>query len=118
MMNCYLCQSSHFIPRPGSVRDQPSLGILECVDCGLVQLSSKSHIQDGHYEGSGMHGREIISVEQWLADSTKDDSRRFEMMKTKLPRKRLLDFGCGAGGFLCQAKTLTSEVTGVEPVLS
>jgi 2-polyprenyl-3-methyl-5-hydroxy-6-metoxy-1,4-benzoquinol methylase len=43
-----------------------------------------------------------------------DDQRRFDMVKAMLPNKRLLDFGCGAGGFLKKAKTLTADITGIE----
>jgi 2-polyprenyl-3-methyl-5-hydroxy-6-metoxy-1,4-benzoquinol methylase len=36
------------------------------------------------------------------------------MMKATLPNKTLLDFGCGAAGFLQRAGRLASEVTGIE----
>ena len=37
------------------------------------------------------------------------------MLKTSLHNRRLLDFGCGAAGFLRKAQTLAAEVAGVEP---
>ena len=113
-MNCYLCNSASFTTRKGQVRDAPSLTILECTNCGLVTLSSLSHIHVGFYEGSGMHGAEPTPMDTWLRDTDWDDQRRFEMLKPMLPNKKLLDFGCGAGGFLSKAQRLAESVTGIE----
>lgn len=113
-MNCYLCGSSNPNRRKGQVRDNKNLEILECAKCGLVYLSSLDHIQDSFYEDSGMHGAERISIEEWLKGTEWDDKRRFDMVKAMLPNKRLLDFGCGAAGFLEHAKKLASDVTGIE----
>ena len=116
-MNCYLCNSSSFLKRKGSVRDSTDLKILECKNCGLVTLSSKSHIHKEFYENSAMHGNEIISIDAWIKDSYYDDSRRFNNLKDQLINKKLLDFGCGAGGFLNKTKQITSLSEGVEPEL-
>lgn len=113
-MSCYLCESKKFRKRKGRVRDNYNLEIIECIDCGLVQLGSASHISPEFYENSGMHGPELRSIEAWLKETEWDDQRRFDMMKAMLPNKRLLDFGCGAGGFLMRAKSLAAEVTGIE----
>jgi SAM-dependent methyltransferase len=72
------------------------------------------HIQAGFYEGSGMHGAEPIPIDTWLKDTDWDDQRRFDMLKTILPNKKILDFGCGAGGFLNKARQLAGSVAGVE----
>lgn len=113
-MNCYLCTSSHFTLRKGEVRDAPSMQILQCGNCGLVTLSDRSQIVPGFYENSGMHGNELIPMEVWLRETECDDQRRFEMVKVMLPNKRVLDFGCGAAGFLQRVKALAAEVTGIE----
>lgn len=113
-MNCYLCDSTTFIARKGQVRDAPDLKILECTHCGLVTLSSLSHIQAGFYENSGMHGVEPTPMATWLKDTEWDDQRRFEMLKSMLSNKKLLDFGCGAGGFLNKAQQLADSVAGIE----
>ncbi len=113
-MKCYLCNSSEFSKRKGTVRDTPHLEILECNGCGLVTLSTADHIIPGFYENSGMHGTEPFPMDLWLKETEWDDQRRFEMVKTLLPNKRVLDFGCGAAGFLNKVKTLASDVIGVE----
>lgn len=113
-MQCYLCQSSRFFTRKGAVRDAPDMQILECENCGLVMLHDNAHINDRFYENSGMHGSNPISMEAWLSETEWDDQRRFELVKAMLPNKRLLDFGCGAGGFLRKVQKLAAEVVGVE----
>lgn len=114
-MTCYLCAGREFKTREGSVRDDPSLTIVECRNCGLVTLSSLEHIREGHYENSGMHGAERPSMESWLRDGSADDQRRFEMLRGNLINSRVLDFGCGAGGFVRRAQALAGEIAGVEP---
>ena len=112
--NCYLCHSLRLVERSGSVRDSQLLKIYECKDCGLVQLNSHEHIRKEHYENSKMHGSDPEPISVWERNTEEDDERRFQMLKTLLPNKDLLDFGCGNGGFLKKAKTLASEVTGIE----
>ncbi len=114
-MTCYLCTHPEFIVRKGAVRDAPSLQILECSNCGLVTLSSIYHITTGHYEASGMHGYKLPLIDEWLSETEQDDQRRFEMLKNALVNRKVLDFGCGAAGFVRKAKSLAREVVGVEP---
>lgn len=116
-MTCYLCNHSKFGIRNGTVRDDPSLQVLECGNCGLVMLSSLQHIKAGHYEDSGMHGTDLPSIESWLKETEHDDNRRFEMLKPNLINSKVLDFGCGAGGFVSKAQSLAADVAGVEPEL-
>lgn len=113
-MNCYICKSPSFKTRRGQVRDALHLEVLECSNCGLVTLSSTGHIQAGHYETSGMHGNEPPSMATWLHETEHDDQRRFEMLKASLVNRRVLDFGCGAAGFLKKAEALAAKVVGVE----
>ncbi|MBI5329728.1 MAG: class I SAM-dependent methyltransferase [Betaproteobacteria bacterium] len=113
-MHCYICHSNFFTPRKGEVRDASGMQILQCKNCGLVTLGSIGHIQPGFYENSGMHGMEPTPMAVWLRETEWDDQRRLEMVKTMLPNKKLLDFGCGAGGFLQKAQPLAGEVAGIE----
>lgn len=105
---CYLCGGTEFNKRPGSVRDRSELEILECASCGLVCLSSFDHIREGFYENSGMHGEEMPDILSWLNDTAWDNERRYHYLKSVLPKRRLLDYGCGAGGFLLKARELTA----------
>ena len=111
---CYLCGSTEFKQRPGSVRDNPELAIHECTSCGLVFLSSFEHISDSLYEDSGMHGKEPLDIQKWLNQCEWDDTRRFQYLKPLLTNRSLLDFGCGPGGFLLKARELAVKAHGVE----
>jgi len=113
-LSCYLCKSDKHSKRTGSVRDNPDIDVLECSDCGLVYLSSLEHIQDKHYEGSGMHDGEVPNIDKWLKETEFDDKRRYDFVKEKIANKNVLDFGCGVGGFLEMAKRSASNVSGIE----
>jgi 2-polyprenyl-3-methyl-5-hydroxy-6-metoxy-1,4-benzoquinol methylase len=112
-MNCYLCSEEDFVERPGKVRDYSGVKVLECVNCGLVTLSSIDHISERHYEEGKMHEGEV-SITDWLQETDIDDQRRFEMLKSKLTGKTILDFGCGNGGFLIKSKKITKKSEGLE----
>lgn len=114
-VGCYICGSNNHIKRPGSVRDNASLEILECVECGLVFLSNFDHIHDMHYSESGMHGGEKPNIDNWLKECEKDDERRYRSLQARLTNKKILDFGCGAGGFIEKVKATAASVNGVEP---
>ena len=113
-MSCYLCKSDKYSKRTGSVRDNPDIDILECSDCGLVYLSSLEHIQDEHYEASGMHDDEVPNIDKWLKETEFDDKRRYDFVKEKIANKNVLDFGCGVGGFLEMARQSASNISGIE----
>jgi len=111
---CYLCGGTEFNIRPGSVRDRPELEVFECVSCGLVFLSSFDHIKDDFYENSEMHGKDALDIQAWIKETEWDDERRFQYLKSALPNQRLLDFGCGTGGFLLKAQNLAAIAHGME----
>lgn len=112
--SCYLCESKSSGYRKGVVRDREGIAIHQCSNCGLVFLSSFSHIGPNFYEESGMHGGEPTPIPVWLKDTDSDDRRRFAMFRAMLANKRVLDFGCGAAGFLQHAMGVAAEVTGIE----
>lgn len=111
-----MCNGTKFKKRPGSVRDNIKLKVLECKNCGLVFLSSFSHITSDHYKKSGMHREKKPNIDKWLSETYSDDIRRFNFIKEKIVNKSLLDFGCGIGGFLqlIQKSKLPLSVTGLE----
>ena len=112
-MSCYLCGENSFTKRPGIVRDNKNLDVLECSSCGLVFLSSFSHINDAYYEDSGMH--EVgVDVEVWRNQTAQDDERRFLFLQRMLENRSVLDFGCGNGGFLKRARSIARNAMGVE----
>ena len=112
-MKCYLCGSKEFFYRKGSVRDNKKIKVIECKKCSLVSLDSKNHLSSRHYQEGGMHD-DNKKFDDWLRDSEQDDSRRFDFFEEKIKNKNILDFGCGAGGFLMKAKTIANSAEGIE----
>lgn len=115
---CYLCGARSYIQRKGHARDAEGLVPLECTECGLVALSSLCHIGEGFYEDSHMHDSVPCDPALELLQGREDSVRRFSQFKADVTRKRLLDVGCGAGGFLLEARSVAASVTGVEPELA
>lgn len=112
-MKCYLCGESSFKIIKNGVRDNENLNVIECTKCSLVTLNDFSHIDDTFYRDSKMHSSST-SIQEWLEQTDLDDLRRFEFLKKKIKNKKVLDFGCGNGGFLFKCKDYTSEVIGIE----
>ena len=112
-LKCYLCGCDEYRHRPGKVRDDDSLDVLECQGCGLVFLS-RTKLPEGFYEQSCMHSGDPQPIEEWLRDTDRDDERRFRCLSEALTNRDVLDFGCGVGGFLLKARSKANHVMGIE----
>ena len=119
-MNCYLCHSSSTFLQSGKVRGSAELKIYACNECKLVFLSSRNHVTKEFYENSkmtissGIHGESPLDIDELIKYTKKDDLRRFHYLKNKVKEKKLLDFGCGAGGFLKYIKNISTISHGIE----
>ena len=91
-MSCYLCGCDDTITRQEGVRDNPEINVLECVNCGLVYLSS--------CEPSPTLHRLVKDITAWSQRTLADDIRRAKDLKHVTSGKLVLDFGCGNGNFL------------------
>lgn len=116
-MICYLCGRKQFAIKNKKTRDNKKVKVVQCDNCFLTSLNSFSHIKNISYERGDMH--EIAAsnpkeYRQLLQGLYKDDHRRFEQWKRNIKNKSILDFGCGAGGFLKLSKTTAKQVKGVE----
>jgi len=112
-MNCYLCDSNEFKIRPGEVRDNLNVHVVECKKCGLVTLDDLSHIIENHYEDGKMHSYQN-TMKEWMQETEIDDMRRFKEFKKNILGNNVLDFGCGNGGFLIKALNFANLAQGVE----
>lgn len=110
---CYLCGSEKHKQRDGKVRDREELKIYECLECGLVFLSSFNHIDEEFYTESQMHLVDVIPSQK-INKTAKDTDRRIEFLKPLIEGKKILDFGCGYGGFLLKAQEIAKETWGIE----
>ena len=112
-MKCYLCNGNEFITRPGDIRDNSKIKVIQCANCGLVTLSDFSHIAENHYEEGKMHSYQN-TMQEWMKETEIDDARRLNSFKKNLLGKNILDFGCGNGGFLSKAMDFANLAQGVE----
>ncbi len=110
---CYLCGSDNIFETDYKIRDSKALNVLKCAECSLLFLSSFNHIDNDFYRRGEMH-KAKLTPQQRLKISQKDDKRRYEFLKPTVKNNSLLDFGCGAGGFLELVKNDCSKIAGVE----
>jgi 2-polyprenyl-3-methyl-5-hydroxy-6-metoxy-1,4-benzoquinol methylase len=113
--NCYLCNSSKIRKRKGSVRDNSSIDVLECANCGLVFLSSFDHVNKDYYSDAHMNDDPLgkrLPVEYQM-----DEKRRINFCRKSIMGKRVLDIGCGFGDFIKNCSEKAREVCGVDPDL-
>ena len=122
-MKCKLCGNDAFVCIHKGTRDIPELNALKCTQCGLVQLDSCEYNTEINYAGGGMlentysvtSDRNVnLSWETWINETAGDDNRRYEALKEVCQGKRVLEFGCGNGGFLRKIKDVSTDVTGIE----
>lgn len=98
---CRLCESSDIVLEKHGTRDREDVDVLKCETCGLIFLS-KFITDEVYYQKSQM--RKQIDFDVWREKTFDDDMRRFEKYKEQMKGKKILDFGCGNGGFLQMAK--------------
>lgn len=91
-----------------------NIDVLKCEDCGLVRLSESVNNIDNFYIQSGMRNNVIDTPEHYRKTTIKDSMRRFRFTQNIIEGKSVLDFGCGAGGYLVLAKDIATTVEGVE----
>lgn len=98
------------------MRDRPTIGILRCIDCGLVFLDSLDHVSEGFYESAYTEENHPDLGWQQLLDVCKaDDERRLTQILPLVSDRRYLDVGCGVGGVLLRACSHCVSCAGVEP---
>jgi 2-polyprenyl-3-methyl-5-hydroxy-6-metoxy-1,4-benzoquinol methylase len=88
---------------------------LECENCGLVFLSSFEHFNEKIHENSGMFKEGGLTTVDTIFKFNKiDNNRRYKQFEELIFDKDILDFGCGVGNFLIQAKERAKSCCGVE----
>ena len=124
-MKCYLCGSEKSHKREGKVRDNPSINILECDECGLVFLDTQN-TGDEFYEQNNMLNVDYFKYTKRDKDTLSNQiiaiqkewelraKSRAEFLEDALIGKEILDFGSGQAQFLRFAKDLAKSVVGVE----
>lgn len=103
-MICGLCGTEEVYVIHEGCRDDASINVLRCKNCGLVYLDSQTQVTDSRYEEFGMKDGEKFDYDAWLQRTYKDDVRRAKILIDFSDHKPIdiCDFGCGNGGFLRQ----------------
>lgn len=111
---CPICLSGGTLVHKG-VRDNCKIDVYQCCKCGTKYLSVTDKEND--YENGFMHGTDKLSeqcINEKLISLDRDDARRYNMVKDICINKRVLDFGCGFGGFLQYILEVAKSCCGVE----
>ncbi|MFP5223871.1 MAG: class I SAM-dependent methyltransferase [Acidobacteriota bacterium] len=94
--------------------DRPQLGIGLCAGCGLTQAMDFSHVRLDHYKAD-----DYFPVD-WRPVYEREASwnlKRLALLTALLPHpasRRILDYGCGIGGFVRRATGRFAAVTGFD----
>lgn len=110
-MNCYICNNDRFETIHRGTRDIPDLNVLRCSHCRLVFLESFDHISNSFYSEGEMTS---LDVKEYLEKYQEENRSRASLLHKRIKGKTVLDFGCGAGGFLNEIADST-ECSGLEP---
>ncbi len=124
-MVCVLCGSDRLELFCEGLRDRADIDMLKCCSCGLMQISAQGDFSEEYYEDGGMHNQSYApnsdafkdqEYSEWVEQSREDDLRRVNQFIELCKDKKVLDFGCGAGGFLkgIKAYSPTTKVVGIE----
>lgn len=113
ILSCPICFGGGILIHKGT-RDNPLIDVYRCCKCGTKFLSTE---EQNDYENGFMYETNNLSdldIETRLLRFQKDDARRFDMVKNICAEKKVLDFGCGFGGFLSRISTITDACYGVD----
>ena len=111
---CYVCGGTVWTTRSGSLRDSPSVGVVECAECGLVVSAQPPQVVIDYVAGT-MHGETQLDVTAARADGATDTLRRVAKIQPMLNSEdTVLEVGCGSGGFLHELKRGGVSVFGIE----
>ena len=109
---CDICGAESVLVHKGT-RDNPDIDVYECKSCHTKQLD---RIVENDYQSGYMNGKRmsIEEIQARLESCKADDKRRADMVAPWIRGKRVLDFGCGFGGFIKYASNIAGSVSGVE----
>lgn len=113
MTRCKICGGSSRLIHKGT-RDDKNIDVWECNVCKTKFLVNEKKID---YENNDMmltDDNDDLDVKKWLKECSTDDERRYNDIKDICKDKKILDFGCGYGGFLSRIVAVAQDACGVE----
>jgi SAM-dependent methyltransferase len=103
------------------VKDRNGFEVVGCVSCGLARLDPLPSQLEGYYHSNAYQdgknpGQDITQVRSQPRKWEDTERRWSQAARLCVPGSRILDIGCGSGGFLHAARERSSAVVcGVEP---
>jgi len=98
-------------------RDNEDINVLRCKKSGVLVLD-KICTSEEFYKNNIHYNEKIgtthLKDEIVASKPLEDDFRRFDQNKLKFKDKKILDFGCGQGGFIKLVDKVTKTTTGIE----
>ena len=114
-LKCPICFGGGGVLLHKGTRDDSNVDVYRCSECGTKFLNTADREND--YENGFMYENDPLSeldITQRLQVFQEDDIRRFQMVKEICTGKKVLDFGCGFGGFLHYIAQAADSCCGVE----
>jgi SAM-dependent methyltransferase len=106
---CLFCDGA-VVATGDACHDRPSLGIGRCSRCDLVQVLDFGHVNVAHYGADQYFPEDVQPIWEREAYWNVERIARLKRMLPRPEHRRILDFGCGIGGFL---RRVTGEFAGV-----
>lgn len=110
---CLFC-GNDVLPTGHSCGDRPELLVGRCQGCRLVQVMDFGHVSLDHYGGDQYFPDDINPVWEREAYWNINRIERLERELSDARSRKVLDFGCGIGGFLKRAQGRFAAVTGFD----
>lgn len=110
---CRYCGSS-LILNGDHCSDKSEILVGSCPECGLTQLATFGHISVDHYKADTYFP---LDLEAWRQREQRWNSKRVQKLFEHIPdigNMRVLDYGCGSGGFLYQARDRVHNLIGFD----
>lgn len=105
---CVICNSDN----SSSIYSRESINIVKCTKCGLMYQNPRV---SQNLVNEETNRKDYYKIYEKIAqDQEKFFRNRFETVLKGIPTGKVLDVGCGTGGFLKVAKDLGWDVYGVE----
>ena len=110
---CPACQNSEIIESGFSV--QGRFPLFHCRQCGLGSLGIVEELESGFDEYWSEVNQNIYCESPVVEELRKKYAKYFREVIEKVPNKRFLDVGSGAGASIGTAAAMGFKVTGLEP---
>jgi hypothetical protein len=115
-MNQYFCQyCSGPLALTGDVcSDRQDLRIGKCSRCGLIQVTDFSHVKEDHYAAEAYFPVDPALERERQYRWNRGRIARLKKWIPDIGKSRILDFGCGTGGFLERAVAEKWDIVGYD----